>query len=186
MPWRPFFMPNAQAKRGTRYGDSAGKGADMPDDTPKVEVTATQGAPAEPERTFTQTEVDAIVGDRLKRERAKYADYDDVKARAAKVDELQGEKKTLQEQLDQVREQLGQSMAETLRMSVAAARGVRADLLQGSTEDELNKSADAILEFARGMAPAAAPIVPNDGKAPDTTGRGTELGEFAHNFFGGN
>ena len=36
---------------------------------------ATQGAPAEPERTFTQAEMDAIIGDRLKRERAKYADY---------------------------------------------------------------------------------------------------------------
>ena len=41
------------------------------------------------ERTFTQAEVDAIVGDRLKRDRAKYSDYDDLKAKAAKFDELE-------------------------------------------------------------------------------------------------
>ena len=158
----------------------------MPNDTTTVEVNATQGAPAEPERMFTQAEVDAIVGERLKRDRAKYADYEDAKAKAAKFDELQGSQQTLQQQIDQLREQLGQSQVENLRMSVAAARGVRADLLQGSTEDELNKSADALLEFAKGMAPASAPVVPNDGNAAETTDRGTELGQFARSFFGGN
>ena len=32
------------------------------------------------ERTFTQSEMDAIIRDRLARERGKYADYDAVKA----------------------------------------------------------------------------------------------------------
>lgn len=158
----------------------------MPNDTTQVDVKDTQDTPAEPERTFTQAEVDAIVSDRLKRDRAKYADYEDVRAKAAQVDGLQGEKKSLQEQVESLRDQLDRSQAENLRMSVAARRGVRADLLQGSTEDELNRSADALIEFARGIAPASAPVVPNDGQAPETTGRGSELGEFAHNFFGGN
>jgi len=52
-------------------------------------TTPTQGAPAEPERTFTQAEMDAIIGDRLKRERAKYADYEDVKAKAQQFDAAQ-------------------------------------------------------------------------------------------------
>ena len=35
----------------------------MPEATPQqVDNNATQGAPAEPERTFTQAELDAIVG----------------------------------------------------------------------------------------------------------------------------
>ena len=47
-------------------------------------------APAQKEnRTFTQDEVNAIVADRLARERAKYADYDDLKAQAGKTDALQ-------------------------------------------------------------------------------------------------
>lgn len=183
----PFFMPNVRAMARNTLRPLAGKGADMPNDnTAQVVIDNTQAAPAEPERTFTQAEVDAIVSDRLKRDRAKYADYEDVKAKAAQVDGLQGEKASLQEQVDSLRDQLGKSQAENLRMSVAAKRGVRADLLQGSTEDELEKSADALIEFARGMAPASAPVIPSDGNAPSTTSRASELGEFAHNFFGGN
>ena len=30
-----------------------------------IEQNATQGAPAEPERTFTQAQMDSIIGDRL-------------------------------------------------------------------------------------------------------------------------
>ena len=41
--------------------------------------TVNQEQNTEPEKTFTQAELDAIVGDRLKRERAKYADYSDLK-----------------------------------------------------------------------------------------------------------
>ena len=37
------------------------------------------------ERTFTQAELDAIVSDRLKRERSKYEGFEDLKAKAAKV-----------------------------------------------------------------------------------------------------
>ena len=40
----------------------------------------------QPERTFTQAEMDAIIRDRLSRERSKYADYDDIKAKAQKFD----------------------------------------------------------------------------------------------------
>ncbi len=40
-----------------------------------------------PEKTFTQGEMDAIIGERLAREREKYADYDILKAKAAKFDE---------------------------------------------------------------------------------------------------
>ena len=47
-----------------------------------------------PERTFTQAEMDAIIGDRLNRERKKYADYEDIKAKAAKFDELENASKT--------------------------------------------------------------------------------------------
>ena len=40
----------------------------------------------EPERTFTQTELDAIVRDRLQRERNKYADFETYKEKAEKYD----------------------------------------------------------------------------------------------------
>ena len=43
------------------------------------------------ERYFTQSEMDAIIGERLSRERNKYADYDSLKEKGyelVKVDEL--------------------------------------------------------------------------------------------------
>ena len=69
----------------------------MPENTENQAVdNATQGATAEsqPERTFTQSEMEAIIGERLKRERAKYADYSEVKAKAAKYDEAEEASKT--------------------------------------------------------------------------------------------
>ena len=60
----------------------------MPDNTEQVENTAQAG------KTFTQAEMDAIIGDRLARERAKYADYAEVKAKAAKYDEVEEANKT--------------------------------------------------------------------------------------------
>ena len=64
----------------------------MSEATPQVDNNATQGATAE--KTFTQAEMDAIIGERLSRERAKYADYDEVKAKAAKYDEVEEANKT--------------------------------------------------------------------------------------------
>ena len=56
----------------------------------ETDETPTQGAPAEkPERTFTQAEMEAIIGDRLKRERAKYADYEELKGKAQQYDAAQ-------------------------------------------------------------------------------------------------
>ena len=109
----------------------------MPEDTIQVEENATQGAPAEPERTFTQAELDAIVGDRLKRERAKYADYDEFKAKAAKFDEAEeASKSELQkavEERDRYKAELEKLAAERERAEkvakVAAEKGVDAALL---------------------------------------------------------
>ncbi len=49
---------------------------------------------ADPAKTFTQAELDAIVTDRLTRERKKYGDYDDLKAKAAKHDQVVKDQET--------------------------------------------------------------------------------------------
>ena len=114
----------------------------MPETTPQVE-NATQGAPAEPERTFTQAEMDAIIGDRLKRERAKYADYDEVKAKAAKYDEAEEANKTeLQkavEERDALKARIEKLEADKAHADAvakaAAAHGVDAALLARMSGD---------------------------------------------------
>ena len=47
------------------------------------------GSKAINEKTFTQSEVDTIVKDRLAREREKYQDYEELKAKAARLDDLE-------------------------------------------------------------------------------------------------
>lgn len=109
------------------------------------------------ERTFTQAEMNAIISDRLSRERSKYADYDDLKAKAQQFDAAQEAGKTelqkanekaakLQAQLDSM------TKANTLRDirgKVAAATGVPAELLSGDTEEACTAQAQAILKFAQ-------------------------------------
>ena len=47
---------------------------------------------ANADRTFTQSELEAILGDRLARERSKFADYDSLKDKAGKLDQLEAER----------------------------------------------------------------------------------------------
>ena len=57
----------------------------MPDENTQAVDNATQGATAE--KTFTQAEMDAIIGERLNRMKAKYADYDELAKKAKAFDE---------------------------------------------------------------------------------------------------
>ena len=99
-------------------------------------------------------------------ERGKYADYEDLKAKAAKYDEAQEAAKT---ELERANERAAKAEAEAqqlreqkaradLAARVSAATGVPASLIQGATEAEMQASADAIASFAK----AAKPNVPSD------------------------
>lgn len=82
-------------------GQGAGQGAGGGND-------GGQGDSGGDDRTFTQADVDRIVSDRLNRERSKYTDYDDLKDKATKFDELQAEQQTdlerTQSELEQERQ----------------------------------------------------------------------------------
>ena len=121
------------------------------------------------ERTFTQAELDAIVQDRLKRERDKYSDYDALKEKAQQYDEAKEAEKTelekateraaaLQTELDGLKHF---NEVRALRDKVALATGVPAALLSAETEEELTEQANKILEFAK---PNAYPTVKDAGE----------------------
>jgi hypothetical protein len=136
------------------------------------EVTATQQAEA---RTFTQEELNAIVGKRLAEEKGKYADYDVLKAKADKFDEAEeASKSELQKATEKVNKLQAQidSMTKAdevrrIRESVASASGVPAGLLNGETEEECQKQAEAILAFAK---PSSYPAVKDAGEVTKTSG----------------
>ena len=109
--------------------------------------TPTQGAPAENNakepRTFTQEEFEAELGKRVFRERNKYADYDELKAKAAEYDQLQeASKSELQravEERDKLKAELDRLQAEREHAEtvarVAAEKGVDAALLARMSGD---------------------------------------------------
>lgn len=116
-----------------------------------------EGAQATDTKTFTQAELDAVVKDRLKREREKYSDYEDLKAKAAKFDEAEEANKTelqkvterakaLEDELNGLKEA---EKLRTMRAEVAKETGIPANLLTGSTEDECKAQAEAIKAFAQ-------------------------------------
>ena len=115
----------------------------MPEENTVQVDNATQGATAEPERTFTQAEMDAIIGDRLKRERAKYADYDEAKAALDELNQLkEASKSELEkavEERDKLKAELDKLQAEREHAEkvarVAAEKGVDAALLARMSGD---------------------------------------------------
>lgn len=138
---------------------------------------------AQPDKTFTQDEVNAIVADRLAREKGKYADYDDLKAKAAKYDEFEeANKSELQratELADQYKAELeGLKKANEvrdIRSKVATETGVPVDLLTADTEEECAAQAKSILAFAK---PNTYPQV-KDGGEPTRTGKVSTRQQFA-------
>lgn len=65
-------------------------------DVEQTEPDAPVDVPADaaPERTFTQEQVDRLIRDRLARQKAQFSDYDEIKARASKLDEIEEANKT--------------------------------------------------------------------------------------------
>ena len=126
----------------------------MNEETVNQETKTEPGS--EPARTFTQAEVDAIIGDRLTRERAKFADYDDLKGKAAELETLKETAQTAQSKVSELQNQVDVLQkdinARNARDKVSAETGVPASVLTGTTEEECKKQADAIIKW-RGLQP---------------------------------
>lgn len=129
----------------------------------------------------SQEQLNALLGDRLARERAKFADYDELKAKAEKFDEA--EKANLSE-LEKATEANTKLQAEldalklaNLRHEVAAAKGLApaaAKHLVGSNREELEASADELAALI-GSTKQQAPMSRLAGQQPNPDPRAAEL-----------
>lgn len=107
-------------------------------------------------KTYTQAEMNTIIQDRLKRERAKYEGFEELKAKAAKFDEQEEANKTelqkAQERAKELEEKLQKKEHEEtvreMKKKISEECKVPADLLTGETEDECRAQAQAIMSFA--------------------------------------
>jgi hypothetical protein len=131
---------------------------------------------ADEDKKFSQTDVDEIVKDRLAREKAKYADYDQIKAELeatrASHAELKAENTALKADLADRDGKLRDSETRAMKAEIAKAAGLPeglADRLQGTTPEELEADAKRLAE-AMGPGPAvgAGTAPPVEAKRPLT------------------
>lgn len=138
------------------------------------------------EKTFTQDDIDRIVTERLSREREKYSDYDVLKEKAAKFDAAEEASKT---ELQKAQEDVSRYKAESERLQaemrmrdarakVAAEKGIPAELLHGTTEEELSADADKLLKW-HGENPTQKYPSVHDGGSPSGAPSGKTRDQFA-------
>lgn len=115
----------------------------------------------------TQEELNRIIADRISREKAKFSDYNDLKAKASEFDKLadaqKSETQKALERAEAAERALSAKESEALRLSVIARHNIPADyqeFVSGSDEAELEAKAVKVLS-----------LVPQ----PDSTGGAREL-----------
>lgn len=144
--------------------------------TPTEDATDTEAAPAEKsttEATDLSAEVEKWKALAKKHEARSRENAD----KAKRLDDLEEASKSelekFQARAEKAEKELSAALASALRAEVANAKGVPAALLSGSTEDELNASADALLSF-KGATPKA-PSTDGQGKVGDPIGGSKQL-----------
>src|SRR5699024_10797904 len=99
----------------------------------------------------SQEELDRIIQMRIERERARFSDYADLKAKAEQLDEIEESKKSEIEKATARVAELEAKLAEAellvLKADVAAAKGVPAMILIVFTQEELEAAEDELIEF---------------------------------------
>ena len=142
------------------------------------------------EKTLTQSELNTIISDRLKRESEKYADYETLKEKASRFDEIEEASKTelqkaneraakLETELSQLRKN---EEIRTIREKVATEHGIPASLLSGDSEETCTEQAKALLEF---KSAATYPTVKDGGEIQNNLKRSTrdEFADWANENF---
>lgn len=104
----------------------------------------------------SQEDLNRVITERINRERSKFADYKDLKAKADKFDELEAANKSEVEKAKEAttaaEQRAAKAEADALRLRVAAKHGISdedADLfLTGTDEETLTKQAERLMQHA--------------------------------------
>jgi len=144
----------------------------------------------EEQKTFTQAEVNSFLKKDREKMSAKYADYDDLKAKAEKLDEIEAANKSELEKANERAAKLESELnaikeAEKLRVireEVAKNTGIPAHLLTGTTKEQCEEQAAAIADFAK---PAPYPTVKDAGEINNIGKQSTrqQFTEWTNNIF---
>ena len=130
---------------------------------------------AEEQKTFTQEEVDALIKKRLARAKSDVpADYEELKSKAQKFDELEEANKTELQKATEQLEKLKSDIAKrdeadklrAIKAQVSKDTGVPAELISGANEEEMKELAEKIAKFAK---KDSAPTLDHAGKFASAT-----------------
>lgn len=159
-------------------------------DDPTVEIEGGNGGESSGwTPPATQDDLNRIIKERVDRERAKFSDYNDLKSQASKYAEFEESQKSEVQRATERAEALERELntirtteqIRTWKSQVAEATGVPADVLAGSTQEELTAHAEKLkplLEASR-----RGPYVPSPGNIPDTPV--SDDAAFLRSLFGG-
>jgi hypothetical protein len=92
------------------------------------------------EKTFTQADVNKLLADERRKQQARYADYDDLKAKAAEADKAVTQLDKIQQQMTAMSERAEKSERQTMLREVADELKIsvkKAERLKGNTKEEL-------------------------------------------------
>ena len=111
----------------------------------------------------SQEELDRIIQKRIERERSRFSDYDDLKAKAEKASELETSAADLRKRVDEYEAREART---ALVRKVAEDNGVDADLLaemRGDSEDDLTAQAKRLADRIK----PAHSVIPGQAKSPE-------------------
>ena len=127
----------------------------------------------------SQEELNKLIGARIAKVESRFADYEDIKAKAAKVDEAEEAAKTelqkAQERIAQLENDNAGLSRNALAAKIAAEEGVIPEVLHGTTEEEMRAAAARVKEWAnQGRKPAPKPqsLSSGSGGEPKTGEKG--------------
>jgi len=167
-------QPNRLELMGIRFaelgGDGSGAGGDGADDG---------GKPKSQEQTFTQADLDRVVAERLAREREKFKDYGELKAKAEGA-------KTVEQKLTELEAKHAEAEARALRSDVATKHGISAEdrdlFLTGSDEATLTAQAKRLAERVAEQKKQGN-VAPKEGGTTNAGKGDEEMREFTRSLF---
>lgn len=123
----------------------------------------------------SQEELNKLIGERIGKVKSQFADYDTLREKASKFDEVQEQSKS-ELQKAQERAQAAEKRATefehtALKTRIASEMGVIPEVIQGSDEETMRASAQRVLDWAnqgKRTPPPAKKLA--SGSAPDSKG----------------
>jgi hypothetical protein len=147
---QPVISP-AVASNGVTADGTAGTGVAAETANGVVDSTGTTSGGDDHAKAYTQSQIDSMIEDRIRRERAKFGDYADLKKKAAQFDQAAEAAKTDQEKAVEAARKEGAAEAAKVWKHALVQAEVRAQ----AANLQFHDPADAVVQLQTALADVA-------------------------------